>query len=130
MSTCPGCGGTKTRRAELCASCRKQATALGASVLTAVATPAAPFQPRTPKQNAVYHGRLRDIAQLEKPGVEGNELWQTERELKRWSLKHAAKMVGRELASSTELSELEFERMNDWLGDVIDGMRAGSRRPR
>jgi hypothetical protein len=129
-STCPGCGRRKTKRAELCTDCRKTATKLGASVLAHVATPAQPFSPRTPKQNAVYHGRLREIALLEKPEAQGGELWALERKLKRWSLKHAAKMVGREIKSSTELAELEFERMNDWLADVIDAVQAGARRPR
>lgn len=103
---------------------------LGASLITTVATATAPFTPRTPKQNQVYHGRLREIAQLEKPGLEGQKLWLHERKLKKWSLKHVGRMCGRKVESSTELSELEFERMNDWLSDVIAAMHAGERRPR
>jgi hypothetical protein len=128
--TCPGCGKAKSRSAQLCASCRKTATQLGASVLTAVATPAQPFTPRTPQQNRQYHGRLRTIALLEKPKLEGPPLWDAERKLKRWSIEYAARMVGRDLESSTELSEIEFERMNEWLARVIDDMQAGKRRPR
>lgn len=130
MNACPGCGGPKTKRAEICANCVKTARAIGVSVIKNVATPAQPFQPRTEIQNRAYHGKLREIALLEKPGIEGGELWTRERKLKKWSLAHAAKMVGRELDSSTALSELEFERMLEWLGDVIDAMRAGKRRPR
>lgn len=89
-----------------------------------------PFTPRTPKQNAVYHGRLRDIALIENSNAAGESLWQAERELKAWSIGKAAEMVGRPIVSSTELSELEFERMNEWLATVIDAMRAGAKRPR
>jgi hypothetical protein len=120
MTTCPACGGQKSKRAELCADCRKTASALGASVLTHVATPAQPFTPRTPAQNTVYHGRLRDIALLNLPGASGGELYAEERRLKRWALKQASKMFGRTIASSTELSELEMDRLLDWLGDRID----------
>src|SRR5437763_1499099 len=69
-TTCPGCHGPKTKRAELCGSCRKTANAIGVSVVTHVSTPATPTVPRTQKQNAVYHGRLREMAQLQKPGLE------------------------------------------------------------
>jgi hypothetical protein len=98
--------------------------------LTAVATPAHPFVPRTPKQNTILHGRLREIAQLEKPGIERGELWTAERKLKKWLLPRAAKIAGRQIASTTELSEIEMERLLEWLADVIDAMRAGVRRPR
>jgi hypothetical protein len=127
---CPGCGGDKHRRAELCTTCRKRANAIGASVLTHVATPAAPMIPRTPWQNRNYHGRLREIAQLETPGIEREVLWQEERKLKKWALRRASRMFGKPFESSTELSELEMERLLEWLGDVVDLMKAGGRRPR
>lgn len=129
-TTCPGCGEAKTKRAQVCAKCRRDATQLGVSVLTAVATPAHPFKPRTEMQNRMYHGRIREIALLEKPDAAGGELWSRERKLKKWAVAHASKMVGRELSSSTELSEIEFERLIEWLGDVIDDLHAGRRRPR
>jgi hypothetical protein len=126
-TTCPGCNGPKSKRAELCGNCRKQANALGASVLTHVATPTAPFVPRTAKQNTSYHGRLRSIAQLQKPGIEGNALWDAERKLKKWALKQASILAGRDIRSSTELSELEMERLLEFLGDRIDDLKAGRR---
>src|SRR4051794_17387044 len=66
-TTCPGCGKAKSRRAALCADCRKTANSLGVAVLTHVSTPAQPFIPRTSRQNQVYHGRLRELALREKP---------------------------------------------------------------
>jgi len=70
---CPGCGGPKTKRAELCKNCRKAATALGASVLTHVSTPA-PSIPRSVKQSTVLRAPLREIAGLEKPGIRSEEV--------------------------------------------------------
>lgn len=130
MTTCPGCGEKKSAKAALCANCRVTANALGVSVLTAVATPAQPFVPRTPKQNSILHGRLREIAQLEKPGIERGELWSAERKLKKWLLPRAAKIAGREITSTTELSEIEMERLLEWLADVVDAVGDGQRRPR
>jgi hypothetical protein len=129
-TSCPGCGNPKTKRANLCADCRRRANEIGASVITHVASPAAPVVPRTPMQNTAYHGRLRSIALLEKPGLEREALWSAERKLKKWALKHASKLVGRDVGSSTELNELEFELLLDFLGDVIDDMKHGKPRPR
>lgn len=130
---CPGCGNAKSKRAELCGECRRTANQIGASVVTHVAslaTPATPVIPRTPVQNTVYHGRLREIALLENPALKSAELYAAERELKKWSVKQAARMVKRPLASSTELSELEMERLLEWLADVIERMKSGGARPR
>lgn len=129
QAICPGCGNAKSKRAALCADCRRQANALGLQVLTAVATPSSPTIPRTPAQNKMLHGRLREIATLEKPGIERDALWTAERKLKRWAVAMASRLVGKPFSSSTELSELEMERLLDWLGDVIDDMRAGGKRP-
>src|SRR5439155_9208891 len=118
-TTCPGCHGPKTKRAELCGSCRKTANAIGVSVVTHVSTRATPTVPRTQKQNAVYHGRLREMAQLQKHGIEREDLWHEERKLKKWALAQASIQVGREISSSVDLSELEMERLLDWLADRI-----------
>lgn len=127
VTVCPSCNGPKDKRAEVCAKCRRDAIRLGVEVMKKVATPSAPFKPRTEHQNRVYHGRIREIALLEHPEAAGNELWKLERELKKWAVAYMAHTLDRPLNSSTELSELEFERMNEWLADVID---AGGRRKR
>lgn len=124
-TTCPGCGEKKDRRADLCAKCRKDAIQLGSAVLKNVATPSQPFKARTEHQNRVYHGRIREIALLEQPQAVRGDLWTLERELKKWAVARMAHTLNRPLHSSTEMSELEFEQMNEWLADVID---AGGRR--
>ena len=110
-------------------SCRKTANAIGVSVVTHVSTPATPTVPRTQKQNAVYHGRLREMAQLQKHGIEREDLWHEERKLKKWALAQASIQVGREISSSVDLSELEMERLLDWLADRIDDLKQAARRP-
>jgi hypothetical protein len=129
-SVCPGCGGSKTKRSQLCVGCRRRAIELGKSVITHVAAPAAPFVARTSRQNTILHGRLRELAQLESPGIERDALWEAERTLKRWACARASIVTGREISSSTELSELEMERLLDFLADVLDQVKAGEPRPR
>lgn len=125
---CPGgCGGMKSENAALCADCRRRANAVGVSVVTHVheASPAT-ARPRTPQQNTVYHGRLRELAILQHGGPfdDKADLWKAERRLKKWALEQAERMFRRELESSTELSEIEMERLNEWLGDRIDELNA------
>jgi hypothetical protein len=122
---CPGCGGKKSKRAELCASCRKRANVVGASVITHVAEAAispesAPARPRTPQQNTVYHGKISDLAKLNAPGLEKAELRLAERNVKTRALQHARKMFSRPIDSSTELTEIEMERLLEWLDVELD----------
>lgn len=112
-TTCPGCGGKKSRDAMLCRSCRTRANALGVSVLTHVheaATPA-PSRPRTPQQNRVYHGKLADLARLEQAPIAA---------LKRRVLAEATSRFNRPVTSSTDLSEVEMEQLLEWLDDQLE----------
>jgi hypothetical protein len=113
-STCPGCGGGKSKRAKFCKDCRRRANAVGADVLQQIPT-AAPRQRvvlRTPQQNLVYHAKCADIAALD-----GLEQWQAtkaeqrlrELAVKARTLEWASKRFGRQIDSSTELTEAEME---------------------
>lgn len=126
---CPGCGETKSRRAVVCSSCRKRAGAVGVSVITnvhdAIPLESTPARPRTAQQNTVFHGRLRELALLEHGGPIGkDELYAAERAAKKRAIAHAAEMFGKTFESSTDLSEMQMERLNDWLSDRIDELRA------
>jgi hypothetical protein len=112
---CPGCGGTKSRRAHLCRTCRAKANAVGASVVThvheAAAPDDAPPRPRTPEQNRVYHGKLADLARHQHQPLPV---------VKRQALVEASRRFGRLVSSSTELSEVEMELLLEWLDDELD----------
>jgi hypothetical protein len=116
---CPGCDGKKSRRAVVCSSCRRAANAVGVSVLThvhdaAIPPESRPFEPRTSQQSKVYHAKCADLAVL------------TARELvvvKKRALAHASTTIGRELNSSTELSEIEMELLLEWLDEEIAAAR-------
>lgn len=122
---CPGCGGRKSKRAELCATCRRTAGAIGVSVITRVgptedihARVKVAQPPRTSIQNRVYHGKISDLAKRLFPA--SPTAWQAERHAKRLALRHASEMLGRPIESSTELSELEMERLIEWLDDELE----------
>lgn len=106
-NACPGCGGLKTATARLCATCRTRANNVGETAWKESAgLQAAPARPRTPQQNRVYHGKLASIAALEH-----TELL----EVKQRTLMAASKRFRREIASSTDLSELEMEQILEQL---------------
>jgi RNA polymerase-interacting CarD/CdnL/TRCF family regulator len=119
---CPGCGGPKSKRAELCRKCRRKANAVGATVVAQVVD-AQPISARlrTPEQNRVYHGVLAKIANLQ-----GSDL----RFLKRRALAKASQLFDREIASSTELTEIEMERLLEWLDTELDRLEAIPPEPR
>jgi hypothetical protein len=114
---CPGCGGPKTRRAELCKTCRLSANRIGAQVVESVATSAPELRPRTAIQNTVYHARLTDLAELEMPEASPAKRRLRVIELKQWALAHATAEVRRPIASSTDLTEPEMERLLEWLDE-------------
>jgi hypothetical protein len=121
---CPGCNGPKTKRAKLCATCRRRANAVGADVVTHVGEAAIPPEsrpprPRTPQQNLVYHARVTDLAKLAKP-ADKEQLRSAERHLKKAVLAKASTMFERPIASSTELNEAEMERLLEWLDEQLE----------
>lgn len=119
-TTCPGCDGTKTPRAALCAKCRRRANAVGVSVVTHVHEAAIPtespepFVRRTPWQSKAYHGKCNDLARITKADMG---------ETKKKTLAYASERFGRPLESSTELSEVEMELVLEWLTDEIDAAK-------
>lgn len=114
--TCPGCGGAKSKRAELCHKCRRDANAIGATVVTRVAdAQPVPARPRTPEQNRVYHGVLAHVARLEGLDI---------RVAKRRAIAKACDLFSREIESSTELTEVEMERLLEWLDTELDRLEA------
>lgn len=128
---CPGCAGAKTARAKLCIRCRRRANAVGADVLTHVGEAAIPPEslpprPRTPQQNTVYHARITDLAklELEQSDFTKADLRVAEWNIKRRTLARAAAMFGRSIASSTELSEIEMERILEWLDEQLAAARS------
>jgi len=128
---CPGCGEKKTARAELCSNCRLRANAVGASVITKVGESAIPAEslpprPRTPQQNTVYHARITDLAKIELAASEFTkaDLRVAERNVKRRALAHANVIFKRPIASSTELSEIEMERLLEWLDEQLEQARS------
>jgi hypothetical protein len=114
-TTCPGCGKKKTKRAQVCAECRRKANSIGVSVVTHVHEAAIPSEsprtPRTPWQSKAYHGKCNDLARLTKAEF---------LIVKRNALARAPTMFGREIKSSTELTEIEMELLLEWLDVAID----------
>jgi hypothetical protein len=108
---CPGCGGPKTSRARLCASCRQRANLVGERTWIDTGRPPAPVTPRTPQQNLVYHGKLASIAKLEQLPI---------KDVKRWALELATLMFRRAIASSTEVSEFEMEQLLEAFDHRLD----------
>ena len=113
---CPGCNGKISPKAQLCASCRRDANAIGASVVervgtSAVAQPPAPaMRDRTPGQGRAYHGKCGTLARLR--GT-------TPQEIKRSALEQASRMFRREIDSSKAMNEDEMSEILDWLDDEI-----------
>lgn len=107
--SCPGCGGKKSRRARLCASCRRRANVIGARVWTETAAPVS-TTPRTSQQSRVYHGKCASIAKLEQRDLI---------DVKRRALETATLMFGRPITSSTELTEIEMEQLLERLDEQL-----------
>jgi hypothetical protein len=110
VRTCPGCKGPISRRAKLCAECRRRANSVGEKVWTESALPRIPARPRTPNQSQVYHGKCASLAQLQKLDM---------LEVKHRTLALASKMFDRELKSSTELTEIEMELLLEALDEKL-----------
>jgi hypothetical protein len=110
---CPACGGKKSRSAKLCASCRKLANEVGASLLPHVHQP--PARPRTLDQNRAYHGKCGAIAKLKNVDA---------REIKKQARARASELFGRTIESSADLSELEMDRLLDRLDDELEQLLA------
>jgi hypothetical protein len=110
---CPGCQGPKSRRAQLCAGCRRRAVATGARK---VLEPDPPGEPRSPAQNGAFHGKCGTLAQLELgAGATPAQVSVFAVRLKREALDWAGDRYGRQLTSSTELSRDEMSEVLDWL---------------
>lgn len=97
----------------LCRGCRVSANQVGVTVVTHVHEAAAPAaaRPRTPEQNRVYHGKLADLARLERLPMAT---------LKQRVIAEASLRFNRPITSSTELSEIEMEQLLEWLDDQLD----------
>ena len=124
VTVCPGCAGQKSKRAKLCAGCRRRANAVGADVVTHVGESAIPPEsrpprPRTPQQNLVYHARITDLAKLAKP-ADRDHLRVLERQLKKAALAKAEQLFDRPVKSSTELTEAEMEQLLEWLDEQLE----------
>lgn len=116
MTVCPICRGPKSRRAQMCVHCRRAANTAGENLLLAGPGPLpAPLEQtlRTPIQNRVYHGKLADL--VKRAGI-------TPSEAKREALARASAIAERPIESSTELSEIEMERLLEWLTDRLDAL--------
>lgn len=114
---CPACDGPKSRRAKLCRPCRLRANGIGEQVWTETHTAPLPSRPRTPQQNTVFHARCTELATT--PGATKEEIRQRKRaievEVKAW----ASKRFGREIESSTQLTEIEMELVLEHLDDLL-----------
>jgi hypothetical protein len=123
-TSCPGgCNGRKTARALLCRDCRRRANAVGAVVVQQLPTVEAPGAGprRTAIQNSRYHGKLCDLATVENGGtISKEELNIAVRALKKRALAQASTMLGRDVTSSTDLTEAEMELLLEWLDREID----------
>lgn len=111
--TCPGCGGTISRRAQLCRLCRPRAIAAGVNLLAPGArapAPATPAAQRTPGQSRAYHGKCGTLARL---------LGEQPQEVKRAALEKASRMFDREITSSSDLNEIEMSDVLDQLDAAI-----------
>lgn len=121
--SCPGCGGAKSKRARLCAACRRRANAVGADVLQQLPTaaPRAREVARTPQQNIVYHARCSDLAKLEFAGqhVTSSQLRMRVIEVKALTMMKASQRFGRKIESSTELTEPEMEQVLELLDQEL-----------
>lgn len=110
---CPGCGGPKTKRAQLCKLCRSRAIAAG---VDQVITP----DRRSTGQNSAFHGKCSTLAQLELgPHAAKPQLARCAIEHKRQALAYAAERFTRVVTSSTALSHDEMSEVLDWLDHQI-----------
>lgn len=117
---CPGCRGPKTKRARLCAECRRRANSVGEQVWTDTRIPTVPARPRTAQQNTVYHAKCADLAKLseqDKPIVQAAAL--------AW----ASKRFQRLIESSTELTEIQMEIVLEHLDVLLAEAKAPTGQP-
>jgi hypothetical protein len=128
-TVCPGCGGAKTARARLCATCRRRANSVGEQVWTESHVPPPPARPRTGQQSRIYYGKCASIARALLPpqgadvaAGDRSALDRGMRDVKRRALEWASRAFGREIASSTDLTEIEMERLLEHLDDVLDDL--------
>jgi len=113
--TCPGCGGSKSKRALLCAACRRRAISVG---VQEVLTPAPPDEPRSPSQNLAFHGKCATLAKLElSDDATHVAVNQRAMERKHDALAWAAKRFGRSIESSRQLSRDEMSEVLEWLDE-------------
>lgn len=105
----------------MCADCRKRANAIGASVVAQLPTaqqlpqpqPVEPraIDPRTPGQNRAYHKKIALLA---------SQSDQSLKAVKAAALAHISEQLNRDVASSSDLDELEMSDLLDWLDAQID----------
>jgi hypothetical protein len=115
-AVCLGCGGPKTAKARLCKKCRLRANAVGEQVWTESHVPPPPSRPRTGLQSRMYHGKVASIARARRAADVNAEM----RNVKKGTLEWASATFRREITSSTELTELEMERVLERLDEQLD----------
>lgn len=111
---CPGCGRTKTVRAQLCSSCRKGAIELGVDAYVQGAAAVRELETRRRReppisagQKTAWHGKLHAIAKL---------IGTPKAELRAAALAKASKKFGREITSSEQLNRAEA----NWILDRLE----------
>ena len=109
---CPGCGGAKTRRARICASCRRRAIELGVQAVleTAGRGPQPDVEMIGPRQVSAFYAKTDELDRiLERPYRTGHDL----------ALERASEHFGRPITSVNELAYAEASWVLDRLSEQV-----------
>lgn len=114
---CPGCSKPKTKRARLCADCRRRAVSIGVnSVLAAAERGHAPaIELIGSRQISAFYGKTDELDRiLERPHRTGHNL----------ALEHASSQFGRKILSVKDLSYDEASWILDQLSAEVAATKA------
>lgn len=106
MNECPGCGRKKTKRAQLCARCRRLAIEIGVRAVVERKARSVEQLPMNSRQKAAFHGKCSELDRLR--GLEPGSS-------KEAALERAEQIVGRTFDSLSEWTYDEASLVLDYL---------------
>ncbi len=112
-AACPGCGGSKTPRARLCKACRHRATGIGVAAVIRTRT----LRGRWPAEQAITAAQISAVHGMAAKLDKLNRL--PRRATHDRALAHATQILGRQVASVTELDRREASLVLDWLEEQL-----------
>jgi hypothetical protein len=125
-TTCPGCGGKKTRRARVCRDCRRRAGDLGLGALLAgplsatssaahvratETLPPSPMRPISPGKRDAFHAKCYELAKRR---------GHAKADIRNETLAAIAQRFGRQVGSVTDLYSHEASWALDRLEELLE----------